>query len=106
MLGSTHSGEYLPDVLEELYADLGEPQQQRRPMTPETVLANLKRMRLRHGIRVSDVQELTNRQPDGRLTIAEFRQLLHEANQGTKEVPSETRETQYIYTYINVLHMC
>jgi len=47
-------------------------------VTPQKVLANLRRLRLRCGVRVADVQDLTRLQPDGKVTVAEFRRLLHE----------------------------
>lgn len=77
---TTVAGEYLPDVVHVVFADLRESEQpDDLHVAPEIILANLKRLRLRHGIRVTDVQDLTKSQPDGKLTIAEFRLLLHKA---------------------------
>ena len=72
--------DYLPEVIQGLLAEHQEPER-RRPtpaLTPEKVLANLRRLRLRSGVRVHDVQDLTRQQRDGKLTVAEFRSLLHE----------------------------
>lgn len=68
--------EYLSDVVAELSAELGGAEKRR--MAPEEVLASLTRLRLRHGVRVADVQALTKRQPDGKLTFAEFRRLVRD----------------------------
>ena len=65
-----------------LLAEHQEHPERKRPapalLTPEKVLANLRRLRLRSGVRVHDVQDLTRQQRDGKLTVAEFRSLLHE----------------------------
>ena len=68
--------EYLSDVMQELKAELGG--RERRHMAPEEVLKSLTRLRLRHGVRVADVQALTKLQPDGKLTFKEFRRLLRD----------------------------
>ena len=71
--------EYLPDVISELLNDHQERVAERSTIvTPQKVLANLRRLRLRCGVRVADVQDLTRLQPDGKVTVAEFRRLLHE----------------------------
>ncbi|CAL1127583.1 unnamed protein product [Cladocopium goreaui] len=54
------------------------PERRRPAFTPEKVLANLRRLRLRSGVRVRDIQDLTHHQRDGKLTVAEFRSLLRE----------------------------
>ena len=71
--------DYLPEVIQGLLAEHQETER-RRPaaLTPEKVLANLRRLRLRSGVRVHDIQDLTRQQRDGKLTVAEFRSLLRE----------------------------
>lgn len=70
--------DYLPEVIQGLLAEHQEPERRRPAFTPEKVLANLRRLRLRSGVRVRDVQDLTRHQRDGKLTVAEFRSLLRE----------------------------
>ena len=70
--------DYLPEVIQSLLAEHQEPERRRPAFTPEKVLANLRRLRLRSGVRVRDVQDLTRHQRDGKLTVAEFRSLLRE----------------------------
>ena len=70
--------DYLPEMVQRLLPENQEPERRRPAFTPEKVLANLRRLRLRSGVRVRDVQDLTRHQRDGKLTVAEFRSLLRE----------------------------
>ena len=71
--------DYLPEMVQTLLPENQEHPERRRPaFTPEKVLANLPRLRLRSGVRVRDIQDLTRHQRDGKLTVAEFRSLLRE----------------------------
>ena len=71
--------DYLPEMVHRLLPENHEHPERRRPaFTPEKVLANLRRLRLRSGVRVRDIQDLTRHQRDGKLTVAEFRSLLRE----------------------------
>ena len=71
--------DYLPEMVQRLLPENQEHPERRRPaFTPEKVLANLRRLRLRSGVRVRDIQDLTRHQRDGKLTVAEFRSLLRE----------------------------
>ena len=71
--------DYLPEMVHRLLPENHEHPERRRPaFTPEKVLANLRRLRLRSSVRVRDIQDLTRHQRDGKLTVAEFRSLLRE----------------------------